>query len=114
MRTEQSEYAISRFSQNASHAFARPRSRGYRSADLANVVEYGLLTMVSITLVSIGATLAGNKLDGVFGTVAMAMQQPSVQKVLTSRPTSFGQSTNRKGVPVERDVSGKLSALSAF
>ena len=105
---------MGRFSQNASRAFARPRSNTRRATQAVNLVEYGLLTMLIITLVSIGATLAGNKLNGVFSTVAMAMQQPSAQKVLPSRPTSFGQSTNRKGAPVERDVSGKLSALSAF
>ncbi|HWJ19690.1 MAG TPA: hypothetical protein VNR65_13275 [Geobacterales bacterium] len=106
---------MGRFSQNASHAFARPKSRGHRSAHLANVVEYGLLSMLIIIVVSIGATLAGNKLNGVFGTVAMAMEQPGrSQNVLPSRPTSFGQTTNRKGAPVERDVSGKLSALSPF
>ena len=71
--------------------------------------------MLTITLVSIGATLAGNKLNGVFSTVAMAMQQPgSAQNILSSRPTSFGQRTNRKGAPVERDVSGKLTVLTAF
>ena len=103
------------FSQNAHRASARHSSNTRRSTNVVNVVEYGLLAMVTITLVSISATLAGNRLKGVFGTVAMAMQQPgSAQNILSSRPTSFGQRTNRKGAPVERDVSGKLSALSAF
>ena len=84
---------MGRFSQNASRAFARPRSNTRRATQAVNLVEYGLLTMLIITLVSIGATLAGNEPNGVFSTVAMAMQQPSAQKVLPSRPTSFGQST---------------------
>ena len=104
-----------RFMQNASDASAWPRSQTRRSTRVVNLVEYGLLAMLTITLISIGATLAGNKLNGVFSTVAVAMQQPgSAQDILSSRPTLFGQRTNRRGAPVERDVSGKLSALSAF
>jgi len=106
--TEPSEYPMHRLTQNTSNAYARRGYHSRRSANLINAVEYGLLAMLIISLVSIGATLAGSKLNGAFTTVAIAMEE-------SSRPQniiSFGQRTNRKGVPVEREVGGMLSALT--
>ena len=98
-----------RFTQNTSSASAWPRSRTRRSTDLAYVVEYGLLAMLVICFVSFGATFVGNKLNGVFLTVTTAMaQSDQPQNVLM-----FGQRTNRKGAPIEREVSGKLSAINS-
>ncbi len=96
-----------RFAQHTSSASAWPRPRRRRSANLANVVEYGILAMLLMTLVSFGATFLGNKLNGVYFTVASAMEQPGRPQTMLS----FGQRTNRKGAPVERDVSGKLPAI---
>ena len=58
--TEPSECAMNRFMQNSSDASAWSRSPTRRSANVLNVVDYGLLAMLLITLVSIGATLVGN------------------------------------------------------
>ncbi len=111
--TEPSEYVMHRLTQSASHASAWRRPPARRSTNVANVVEYGLLSMFIISLTSIGATFAGDKLTSVFNTVAMAMQQADTpQNVLAVRTTSSGQRTTRKGAPVERDTSGKLSPLS--
>ena len=51
---------MNRFIQNLSDASAWSRSPTRRSANVLNVVDYGLLAMLLITLVSIGATLVGN------------------------------------------------------
>lgn len=94
-----------RLTQNTSNAYAR---RGGQARRSVNVVEYGLLAMLVISLVSIGATLAGSKLKGAFSTVAVAMEESGrAQNIL-----SFGQRTNRKGAPVEREVNGKIPALT--
>ena len=61
-----------RLTQNTSNAYAR---RGGQARRSVNVVEYGLLAMLVISLVSIGATLAGSKLKGAFSTVAVAMEE---------------------------------------
>jgi Flp pilus assembly pilin Flp len=73
------------------------------------MVEYGLLAMLLITLVSIGATLGAGKLNGVFCAVAAAIEQSGRPQNLVS----FAQRTNRKGAPIEREVSGKLSTIAA-
>ncbi|HWJ18164.1 MAG TPA: hypothetical protein VNR65_05485 [Geobacterales bacterium] len=53
---------MSRFIQNASDAFASSRSptRQFANVIKLNAVDYGLLAMLLVTLVSIGATLVGN------------------------------------------------------
>ncbi len=101
---------MNRFTQDTSETQVWFGSNTRRSSSLAGAVEYGLLAMLIITLTSIGATLLGNKLTGIFSTVAYAMQQPGRPQNVVS----FGQRTNRKGAPVEREVRSKLSALSSL
>jgi Flp pilus assembly pilin Flp len=74
--TELSEYAMQRFTQSTGDApgWASPQ-RG-RPASAAGAIEYGLMAMLIVTLVSIGATFLGHKLNGVFSTVASAMERP--------------------------------------
>ncbi len=96
-----------RLTQNARNAHAWHGSQARRLTHVVGAVEYGLLALVLITMVSTGATFVGSKLNGVFFTVADAMGQ-------AARPgnvLAFGQRTNRKGAPIEREVSGKLSAI---
>ncbi len=99
---------MGRFTQNTNSAtWLRARTR--RSRDMAYVVEYGLLAMMLITVVSCGAAYMGTQLNGVYLTVATAMDQfDRPQNILL-----FGQRTNRNGAPVEREISGKLFAIEA-
>lgn len=55
------------------HAWHKPQTR--RSTDLAHVIEYGLMAMLVLTVVAIGATFAGSRLNGVFSTVANAIER---------------------------------------
>ncbi len=59
--TEPSEYAMNRFVQKSSDASAwsMPSTRRFANMVHLNVVDYGLLAMLLITIVSIGATLTG-------------------------------------------------------
>ena len=84
-------------------------SQTRRLTHVVNVVEYSLMTLVIVTMVSTGATLMGNKLNGVFLTVASAMGPAAKPENVLA----FGQRTNRKGAPIEREVSGKFSILVA-
>jgi Flp pilus assembly pilin Flp len=92
-------------------AWRGPQTR--RSPDGANIVEYGLLAMLVAILVATGATLMGNQLSGVFSTVANAMEQSAKPANRPQNVVTFTQRTNRKGAPIEREVHGKLSALTA-
>ncbi len=96
-----------RFTVNARAAQASRGPQTRRLTHAVNVVEYGLLAMVLITMVSTGATFVGHKLDGVFVTVADAMGQA----VKPQTALAFGQRTNRKGAPVERKASGPFYAI---
>ena len=96
-----------RFTQDTRDAYAWSASQTRSSANLSSVVEYSLLTMMVIGLVSTGATLVGTKLTGVFSTVAIAIEQPG----RLQNAVSYGQRTSRKGAPVEREVSSRFSAL---
>jgi Flp pilus assembly pilin Flp len=100
-------YRVTQSSEN-SYAWRRPQAR--RATGAARAVEYGLLSLLVIILVATGATLMGDRLHGVFFTVASAMEQPGASQ----RAVWFGQRTNRKGAPVEREVSGRLPAISSY
>lgn len=98
-----------RLAQDARDAHPMRGSQIRRLTHVVSVVEYSLLTLVIVTMVSTGATLMGNKLNGVFLTVASAMDQ----SVKPQNVLAFGQTTNRKGAPIQREVSGKFSVLVA-
>ncbi len=97
-----------RFTQDTRDAYAWSSSHSRRSTSLITVVEYGLLVMLLMSLVSIGATLMGSKLTSVFSTVASAMEQ-------AAKPQSvafISQRTNRRGAPIL--VNGKLPTLTSL
>ncbi len=78
-----------------------------RFARLTNVVEYGLLTTVLVTMVSTGATLVGDNLSEVYFTVARTLEQAAKPQ----GGITFGQTTSRKGAPIVRAVSGKFTPI---
>lgn len=98
-----------RFIQDTGHSNALAKSRNRQPDSTANMVEYGLLAILVIALIATGSTLMGRELTGVFSTVANAMEKSG----RTESAVSYGQTTSRKGAPVERDVSGKLAALAS-
>jgi Flp pilus assembly pilin Flp len=64
-----------RFVQDTGQTSGWPRSQTPRSTDGTNVVEYGLLALLLITVVGTGVTLFEGKLNGVYGAVANTMEQ---------------------------------------
>ncbi len=98
------------FTQSTRYAQARPSPQTRRSGSAVNVIEYGLLAMLLIILVSIAALLLGSRFNGAFGAVAGAVEKAGKPQSIVS----FGQITNRKGAPSEREVSGKFSAIEPF
>ncbi len=99
-----------RSTQNTADARAWPKPQTRRSTGVAQVIEYGLLAMLIMTVVAIGATFAGSKINGAFGAVASAIERAGSPKDVFS----YGQRTNRKGAPVDRNVSGKISPLTSL
>jgi len=99
-----------RFIQDTRDAHTWPRSQTRRSADAANIVEYGVLAALVMAFVAVAATFTGSTLNGVFTTVAGAIEQTGGLEHIVS----FSQRTNRKGAPVERQVSGELPPLASL
>ncbi len=83
-----------------------------------NMIEYGMMAVLAISLVSIGATLAGGELNTVFYAVADALGgAPRTPGAVTVGPgikavaqtpsiVTVGQRASHKGGPVKREVGG--------
>jgi Flp pilus assembly pilin Flp len=79
------------FMQDERSAQAWSMHQTRRSANAANTVEYGLMALLLATLIATGATLMGNRLSGLFSTVAFAMEQSGEPR----STVPFAQGTDR-------------------